>query len=140
MFFSSDEIHLDLPASSKYLNVLSACIAEMLCRVEDMQDAQQITYNVQLAVHEGCTNIIDHAYERQGGRIGVRLELGWDPTRLIVELQDTGHSFDLSGTRHPDLSTPQVRGYGLHLMQHIMDEVVYQPSSGHNAWRLVKYL
>lgn len=140
MIFSPDEIHLELPGSGKYLNVLSACIAEMLSRVEGLGNVEQTIYNIQLAVHEGCTNIVDHAYEQEPGRIGVHLELNWNPAQIIIELHDTGRSFDLSTIQSPSLGEPQVRGYGLFLMREIMDEVVYRPSPGHNCWRLVKYL
>lgn len=140
MIFSPDEIHLELPASSKYLNVLSACIAEMLSRVEGLSDVEQTVYNVQLAVHEGCTNIVDHAYGQEAGRIGIHLELCWQPAQIIIELHDTGYSFDFNAIQTPTLGEPQVRGYGLFLMREIMDEVIYRPAPGRNCWRLVKYL
>ena len=70
MFFSPDVICLELPGTAKYLNVLTACIGEMLGRVEGLVEADQTIYNIQLAVHEGCTNIVDHAYGAAGGRIG----------------------------------------------------------------------
>ena len=137
---SSEVVRLELPANAQYLNVLAACIGEMLSRVDGMSDPQQTIYNIQLAVHEGCTNIVDHAYVDDGGRIAVNLMLGWSPPQIIVELHDNGRSFDPDSISDPNFDEPQVRGYGLFLMRQIMDEVAYDPQPGHNCWRMVKYL
>ncbi len=137
---TSEVVRLELPANLRYLNILAACISEMLARVDGLSDPQQTIYNIQLAVHEGCTNIVDHAYVDDGGRIGVNLMLGWNPPQIIIELHDTGRSFDPTTIQDPDLDDPQVRGYGLYLMRQIMDEVVYESRPEDNCWRMVKYL
>jgi serine/threonine-protein kinase RsbW len=137
---ASEVVRLELPANARYLNVLGVCIGEMLSRVDGMSDPQQTIYNIQLAVHEGCTNIVDHAYVDDGGRIAVNLMLGWSPPQIIVELHDNGRSFDPTSIPDPNFDEPQVRGYGLYLMRQIMDEVAYDPQPGHNCWRMVKYL
>jgi serine/threonine-protein kinase RsbW len=135
---STEVIRLDLPATMKYLNVVGACIAEVLSRESDVKDLDTLIYNVQLATHEACTNIVDHAYAEAGGRIIILLAVQHNPRRLIVELHDTGQSFDLSTVKEPVLGEPQVRGYGLFLMRQIMDEVTYDAQAGHNRWRMVK--
>lgn len=140
MHVSDEIVRLELPANTRYLNILAACIAELLNRVDGMSDPQQTIYNIQLAVHEGCTNIVDHAYVDNEGRIMINLMLGCDPKHIIVELHDTGRSFDPSTIPDPRFDEPQVRGYGLYLMRQIMDEVIYDPQPGHNCWRMVKYL
>ncbi len=137
---ASEVVRLELPANARYLNILAACIGEMLSRVDGMSDPQQTIYNIQLAVHEGCTNIVDHAYVDDGGRIAVNLMLGYDPNHIMVELHDNGRPFDPDSIPDPNFEEPQVRGYGLYLMRQIMDEVVYDPQPGHNCWRMVKYL
>ena len=137
----ADVVRLDLPASHKYLNVLGACLAEVLGRVEGLADPATSVYNVQLAVHEACTNVVDHAYAgRTGGRIRVTLTLATAPGRLVVELHDTGRSFDPAGVAEPRLGEPQVGGYGLFLVRQLMDEVSYEPRPDGNRWRLVKNL
>ncbi len=136
----SDTIRLDLPATPRYLNVLGDCIAALLTHINTIADPQTTIYNVQLAVHEACTNIIDHAYGSSEGRINITLMLDWQPARLTVELIDTGKPFDPANVPPPDLDQPHVRGYGLYLMKQLMDEVVYQPMLGGNHWRLIKNL
>lgn len=133
-----DTIRLDLPATALYLNVLSDSIAAMLAHTPNIAEAT--LYNIQLAVQEASTNIIDHAYAGAPGRIGVALTLSSQPRHLIVELHDTGKSFDLSSIPPANLDEPHVRGYGLFLIQQLMDEVKYMPTPGGNIWRLVKAL
>lgn len=134
-------IQLELPATYTYLNVLGTCLSEVIARVDDLTDSSTIAYNIQLAVHEACTNIIDHAYGGPcGERIGIAMTVQPSPRQLIVELHDTGRSFDPDQVPQPTLDDVQVHGYGLFLMRELMDEVTYAPQPGNNRWRLVKYL
>jgi serine/threonine-protein kinase RsbW len=134
-------VHLDMPASLKYLSVLSACLAEMLARVENLAEPEVTIYNVQLAIQEACTNIIEHAYGGQpDNRLSVTFTLDEGTHHLIIELQDTGQPFDETTVCPPDLDVPQEGGYGLFLMHALLDEVVYTPQSEYNCWRLVKQL
>jgi serine/threonine-protein kinase RsbW len=146
----SEVIRVNLPATLKYLNVVSACIAEMVGRLEHLPDRATSIYNIQLAVQEVCVNVVEHAYgpdreaarggARGDARIDIALTLERDPDRLIVELEDAGRSFDPAAVADPDLDGAQVHGYGLFLMRALMDEVVYQPHADGNRWRLSKTL
>lgn len=137
----TDTIHLDLPASHKYLNVLSGCIAEMLARAGELAQPDELLYNVQLAVHEICTNIVEHAYSHANrGRIKITLTLSAHPRQFIVDLYDTGRCFDPAGVPSPDLDEGQIHGYGLYLVRQLMDTVTYDPQSSNNRWQLVKNL
>ena len=133
-------IRLQLPANFKYLNVLGACVGAMLDRVEDLADREIVAYNVELALHETCTNIVAHAYAGRSGRIDVELHLEEPPRRLVIDLKDNGLSFDLDATPPPNLDEAQVNGYGLFLVRELMDEVSYHPGTDENRWHLVKYL
>ncbi|GAC1360273.1 MAG: ATP-binding protein [Herpetosiphon sp.] len=137
----TDVVRLDLPASLKYLNILGACVEAFLTRVESVAEFTVVCYNVTLAVHETCTNIINHAYEPgQAGRIGITLQLMEGPRRIVVEVRDTGRSFNLDAVPEPDLDEIQVHGYGLFLIQALMDRVTYEPGANQNRWELVKSL
>jgi len=135
-----DVIRLDLPATHKYLNLLGACVGEMLSRLDDVADIESTVYNLQLAVQECCANIVDHAYDGGDGRIYVTLTLIDEPRRLVVELHDNGRAFEPELVPQPALGEPRVRGYGLFLMRQLLDEVDYLPQPGDNRWRLVKHL
>lgn len=136
----SDVIRLELPATYKYLSVLEACISAMLERVESIPERNTLSYNITLAVHETCTNIVEHAYAERAGTIKAILSLADEPRRLVIDLYDTGRSFSMPKVQPPNLEEVQTNGYGLFLIHELMDEVSYRPQSGDNRWRLVKNL
>lgn len=134
-------ISLDLPARFTYLHLLSDCIADMLKLVEAAADTELLLYNIQLAVHEACTNIVSHAYDsNSNGRIGIKLTLDFYPSRLTVELQDEGRAFDPAQYEAPNLNEVRVHGYGLFLIENLMDTVTYTSLAGRNHWSLTKNL
>jgi serine/threonine-protein kinase RsbW len=139
----SEVIRLDLPARYTYLHILSDCIADMLRQIEGVDDPEMLTYNVQLAAHEACTNIVGHAYANsQTGseRIQISLALHPQPLRLEIELRDSGKPFNPDAVPSPDLEQAQIHGYGLFLMRNLMDTVTYTAQTGDNHWCLVKNL
>lgn len=99
-------------------------------------------YQVELAVDEACSNIIDHAYGGESaGEIRCTVETLEDGLKVI--LQDWGKSFDPGQLPPPKLGVPidelTPRGVGLFLMHKMMDEVHYQKKkNGENTWTLVK--
>ena len=132
-------IRLDLPAEHKHLNVIGACLNAVLEQVDQVTDRDMLAYNLELALHETCTNIVEHAYSEQEGRIRVAMSVVSNPQRqLVVDLHDTGTSFNPTEAEDPDLDGAQVHGYGLFLMRQLLDEVVYRSSEASNHWRLVK--
>jgi len=136
----TNTVELNLPARLQSLSVLEACITALLGQELDLSDREARTFEVVLAVHETCTNIIEHAYRNFPGRVQLALTIFDQPRRLVVDIHDTGEPFDLSEVQPPNLDEAQTRGYGLFLIHHLMDEVNYQPERGNNRWRLVKRL
>ncbi len=137
----SEVIRLDMPARYAYLHLLSEAIAEALRQVGVGNET--LVYNVQLAAHEVCTNIVGHAYRsrRDGeGRIQATISLHPRPLRIEIELLDTGEPFEPELVPQPDLSQAQIHGYGLFLIRHLMDRVSYSVHSDGNRWLLLKHL
>lgn len=133
-------VRLSLPADVQYLSVLEGVIGSLLGQEAGLADRAARTFEVILAVHETCTNIIDHAYAHGPGSIDLSFTFRDDPRRLVVEICDTGQPFVLGEIKPPNLGAPQTRGYGLFLIHRLMDEVSYMPAGGQNTWRLVKLL
>ena len=137
-----DTLRLDLPADYKYLGALGAFLTAVIARATGTDRLDSVlAYNVELAVQEICTNIVDHAYAGDhNGRIGVTLTLENQPLRLAIELTDTGRSFDLASIEAPDLTGAHVRGYGLVIVRGLVDDLAYSHQAGLNRWRVVKNL
>src|SRR5882724_4141500 len=124
---ADDMIRLDLPANLKYLHLLGNCIEGYLMRVEGLADTEHMVYNLQLAAQEVCNNIVEHAYAgRERARIRVALSLEANPTQIVLEFWDTGRSFEPSVVPPPVLGEPQVHGFGLFLVQQLVDDIEYR--------------
>ncbi len=100
------------------------------------------TYNVQMAVDEAVTNVIQHAYHgRSDGRIDIYVERRG--AEFIVEINDFGKPFDASKVPTPrvrgPLSRRSIGGLGVFFMRKLMDSVEFSSNSGGgNRLRMMK--
>jgi O-antigen/teichoic acid export membrane protein len=86
---------LDLPASYRYLNVPGEAVAALLAGVTLPPDST-LVYEIQLAVQETCTNIVEHALAG-GGRVQVTLSLDRAAGCFVIDTWDAGgRTFDLA--------------------------------------------
>ncbi len=131
---------LELPASHRYINLVGACVTALLEREDQLPDRDRIIQQVELAIHETCANIVEHAYLNAPGRILVNLFIKKDPKILVVDLYDTGIPFDMTRFHPAKVEGGQVRGYGLSLIHQLMENVTYVVESEGNHWRLEKNL
>lgn len=103
---------------------------------------EDAVYQVQLAVDEACSNIIQHAYGGEG-RGDIECTCHIEPEKLTMVLRDRGHSFDPSCVPAPDLGANlddrETGGLGLYLIQELMDEVRFESAEGENVLTLVKH-
>lgn len=137
---SAERIRLEIPATPSYLDLLSACIAELIERADHVFEPEQTSYSIQLAAQEISANIVRHAYRNGAGRITADLMFEPSPPRIVIELCDSGAAFDPDQVPPPDLDRVNVHGYGLFLARTILDELGYEARPGENRWRLVKHL
>lgn len=94
--------------------------------------------DVQLAVIEACANIIEHAY---GGRFDQPIALAAQASdgELKLTIRDGGEPFDLTAYQTPSLDDNGEIGYGIYLMQQIMDQVQFDRSvTGETVLTMVK--
>jgi serine/threonine-protein kinase RsbW len=101
-------------------------------------------WQVELAVDEAATNIIQHGYDSD--KPGV-IELTWriEHDRLIITLRDYGRRFNPDDVPPPDLSSPleerQPGGLGLYLMNQLMDQVRFDfDDNNGNLLTMVKHI
>lgn len=104
-----------------------------------------VAWEIELAVDEAATNIIQHAYPHgQSGEI--RLVCLREGKRFSVALYDHGRPFDPSQVPAPDLTSSidsrEAGGLGIYLMGRMMDEVRFSHNgaSGENELLMVKYV
>lgn len=116
---------LTVPADLDSLATISVFITDATARA-GLDD--HAAWQVQLAVDEASTNIIQHGYDAAPGEI----ELAWlvDGPDLIVTLRDRGRRFNPHDVPAPDITSPleerQAGGLGLYLMSRLMDTVEFE--------------
>jgi serine/threonine-protein kinase RsbW len=138
---STDKVvQFKIQATFSAVRTVDDAIQTLLTKLGNVDEIT--SYNVQLAAHEVCTNVVEHAYENQADSIiFVTLRGQLQPERLIeIEFRDQGRSFDRASVPLPNLDEPQEGGYGLFLAQALLDEVRYESHGLENVWRLKKML
>lgn len=100
-------------------------------------------YDLQLAVDEACTNVVEHGYDGQGGRIEVVIESADGGVRVIV--RDWGLAFDPKAVPQPDVTAPleqrPLGGLGLFLIRHVMDDIKFEfDAKNGNTLTMFKHL
>lgn len=117
---------LTVPATLDSLASISEFVTDATARAGLDEHA---AWQVQLAVDEAATNIIQHGY---GPDTRGDIELSWriEGAHLVVMLRDQGRSFDPSEIPPPDIESPleerQAGGLGLFLMGKLMDDVRFE--------------
>lgn len=130
-----------LSVSSQVENLLEiADFIEQAARSSGLNENQ--IYDVQMAVDEACTNVIQHAYHgRKDGTIEITCEQRGK--EFIVVIQDFGEPFDPNKVSKPrtrdPLSRRNIGGLGIFFMHKLMDRVSFDFSSGNgNRLTMVK--
>lgn len=99
---------------------------------------------LELAVDEGCANVIEHAYSRDRTE-EVSIIATIDDDVLEILIVDTGRGFDPGSIEQVDLKELALAGrsggLGMRLIKSLMDEVQYEMKPGHkNVLRMIKRL
>jgi serine/threonine-protein kinase RsbW len=132
---------LVLPTDLERLAVLETQINELLAHAPALTEADIVQYNLHLAVHELCVNIIKHAYDGVTGKFMLTLSLLDMPWRIEASTCDHGRRrFDAERWAPPKLDELPVHGLGIFLIRSLMDEVSYAPDADCTRWRMVKHL
>ncbi len=136
----SETIKLEIPADVKYLETVTTLVETALNKTHKNAKDPQVLFAVKLAVHEICVNIIEHAYHGSSGTIQILVQVVQSPPKIVVELCDQGDAADPANFVDPNLEEPQVKGYGLYLVNNLVDHVDYTRNGGTNQWTLVKIM
>ena len=108
-----------------------------LIRTLGQAHERDFAYELELAASEIVTNIIQHSYRNCRGE--VRGEVHLETDRVQLDFYDDGLPFDISAVPPKDARQASERGYGVHIVRQLMNEIAYSPGTGGgNHWRLVK--
>ncbi len=98
-------------------------------------------YKIETAVDEACSNIIEHAYGKEG--IGeIEISITTDPEKITITLADSGKPFNPDKIKNPnltsDLKERPDHGLGIYMMRQWMDVVKYETRNKKNILTLEK--
>lgn len=129
-----DRLTLSIPSNPQYLCGLRGFFGSLL---QGLGFRSTEVDGVILAIHEACTNVIQHGYR---GDTTQRIDMTvWvTPETLTVEIQDYGAPQDITAIKPRALHDIRPGGLGTHFMQAIMDEVTYSSSESGTLVRMTK--
>lgn len=135
-----EEFHLTIAASPANLAAIADFIADA-ARAWEL--SAQETYDIQIAVDEACTNIIEHGYRGdERGQIDLTCRLRG--ARFVVIIRSGGGRWDPDAVPEPDVTASiedrPVGGLGLYLMRRLMDAVRFEFGEGENQLTMEKQL
>lgn len=113
-------------AEMKNLHAISGFVRDWLSGHEAYRKNQEQSYLVELAVIEGCTNVIRHAaVPPSAGTLGVTMKRLNGSVEIMI--LDRGRPFDPTRVASPAApDDPGEGGYGIHLIRAIMHQVRYE--------------
>ncbi|WP_028973784.1 SpoIIE family protein phosphatase [Spirochaeta cellobiosiphila] len=79
-----------------------------------------------LAINEAVANIMEHSKPKDTS-FGIQMEMGLEEDWFFIRMTYIGDEFNWLDYPEPDVTTYQDSGYGLHLIQTIMDSAIYYP-------------
>jgi serine/threonine-protein kinase RsbW len=85
----------------------------------------EVTDDIQLALTEACTNVLDHAGEADEYEVSA----GIDGDMCVIEVTDRGAGFDASALGHADASAQAEDGRGIQLMRALVDRLEFSSDS-----------
>jgi serine phosphatase RsbU (regulator of sigma subunit)/anti-sigma regulatory factor (Ser/Thr protein kinase) len=133
------EINAEFPAEEKYLEGIQRLVREA-CASAGMK--RKDVSAVLMAIEEGATNVIRHAYLYEKGAIRLRITIY--SRQMAFSIIDYGRSFRPEGSGKLDLDrlieSGRRGGLGFYMIQKIMDSVEYVSWSGQNELRMTRRL
>jgi serine/threonine-protein kinase RsbW len=127
-----DRFELEIEGKLENLSVIGDFIAYSM-RNFGLDDRK--IFDVQMAVDEACTNIINYGYTAEVGMITITCRRRDED--VIVVIKDTGKPFDPTSVPLPDLDANleerKIGGLGVYFMKTLVDEVTYEFKDGRNV-------
>lgn len=132
--FPGPRLCVDVLAGPECIPFVSSVTQTFLIQSAGLGERWSMTSQVRIAVVEMVTNVVRHGYrDREVGPVSVELEAhgGW----ITAHIRDHGQPFDSRRRATlPDPSRLAEGGYGLGIVQSVMDELDYEygPDTGNH--------
>ena len=122
---TSSEFTIEFPASPTWFQTLRRLVftASVQCGFSDRNAGQ-----IAMAVDEALTNIHRHGYQNdEQGRVILHIRTTVEPVpRIDIQIDDDAEQVDVSTIQSRNLDEVRPGGLGVHLIQTIMDESIWE--------------
>lgn len=98
--------------------------------------SEKIRHQIAVAVDELLANVINYAYEKDGGKCRVSFSYNDAAGDAVIRFTDRGIPFNPLMVEQPDVtlsaSKRQIGGLGIFLVRKLMDDIAYRYEDGCN--------
>ena len=131
-------VRLEVPAQPAFVGVARSVVAAVASAIDGIDDDR--LEDLRVAVSEACTNAVEaHRRDAVDDRVIVRCSTTDDELQICIE--DQGGGFDPSEVPEPpgpgEDPTSSERGWGIQLIQALVDEVTFRQTDAGTAVDLV---
>lgn len=98
---------------------------------------EEFAFAVEIALAEALANVVRHSFRGEPDHV-VPVTLEIDDREARITIRDRGEPFDPSPYRPPDLDHASTGGYGVYLIEQVMDEVIREPTADGTLITLIK--
>jgi serine/threonine-protein kinase RsbW len=131
-------VRLEVPAQPAFVGVARSVVAAVASALDGIDDDR--LEDLRVAVSEACTNAVE-AHRRDAVDDRVIIRCTTSEHHLSVCIEDSGDGFDPSKVPAPpapeSLPTSAERGWGLQLIEALVDEVTFRQTDSGTAVDLV---
>lgn len=136
---ATNQHSLRIPSAKRYLGDVRTFVEAY---AHQAGFAEHEVEHIKLAADEACTNIIEHAYQNQDQN-AIELVISIQEQTFSILLRHRGKPFDAMLYHRPQdlrasLNARKGGGWGVFLMNRLMDEVAYRSENGTNEVLLTK--
>lgn len=128
---------METDAKYENLSVIGDFIVQSM---KEFHLEERLVFQIQLAVDEACSNIIIHGYTQKKGKIHITCYKEGKEVSIVIE--DWGKPWDPKSVKkpdiHADIENREIGGLGIHFIDTVMDEIIYQNKNGKNILTMRK--
>jgi serine/threonine-protein kinase RsbW len=128
--------NIELPAELESLSAAAQFTEDVIREILGDSPPAKLGYNISLAVSEALTNAIRHC---GCGKV-VGLEFSWDQQQVVITVTDHGEALHIEEIPEPDFQCGAEGGYGLYIMQQLMDDIRVENFPGGKRLMMIKHL
>lgn len=114
---------------------------EKFCKLHNLN--RKNTFELNLVLDEVFTNIVSHGLNNQKEHL-IKIDIQIMSNNLTIRIEDHGKPFDPTAIAKSNLECSledrQIGGLGLHLVNHIMNSIIYKRTGDKNVLILRKKL